>query len=454
MASSTFRMSAMAMTSALVPLLLSCATPRTSQNVTGDACALIETDDDITSGSATAGALYIGEDEVGRRLLTSDVLAVAQGFHDAGYRCVIVADSHDTAVDRERLIAAGLRVVRPGDGTGWRWPFFGVSGPEIKASALVGFHTRAGAPGFRPHTVNDFIKRITIRGVESGEVGTAFLGHAAAGFPVVLVVGDEGATAEAKAFAPKAKAVAVRWHDEKGEVRFLSEAEAPEILRRAAREAAKDPATAAVSWKFPLPLSVEPRVARYATDGARSAAEVIKQGQAEFAKEAGALAFTPTIDGGAIRWEADNAAAAYLSLVAVASSLKPPHHDEAWPFVSQGFAAWGAKRWDEALAAYRKALEIEPTDSATHCRIGRVHLDRGAVADALAEYAEGLKAFDELDDGMRAVCQLGVGKALERAGRTAEAVDAYRRVLQLADVRESHAGARDGLQRCGARTGR
>ncbi len=38
-------------------------------------CALIVTDDDIPSGSATAGALYVGEDALGRRLLTADVQA-------------------------------------------------------------------------------------------------------------------------------------------------------------------------------------------------------------------------------------------------------------------------------------------------------------------------------------------------------------------------------------------
>src|SRR5258708_3350812 len=89
--------------------LISCAGARThvaAEAPQAESCALIETDDDITSGSATAGALFVGEDELGRRLLTSDVLAVAEGFREAGFSCVVVADSHansrEHAIDGER----------------------------------------------------------------------------------------------------------------------------------------------------------------------------------------------------------------------------------------------------------------------------------------------------------------------------------------------------------------
>jgi D-amino peptidase len=218
--------------------LTSCAgAPPGGGKTANRSCALIETDDDITSGSATAGALFVGEDDLGRRLLTADVAAVAQGFRDAGYDCIVVADSHERALDHDRLVKLGLRVVSPATDREWRWPFFGVAGPEFKIAALVGFHARAGARGFRPHTVNDFVRRVTINGVETGEVGIAILGLSALGMSPVLVVGDEGAVVDARDIAPRVRAVAVRWHDETGATRFLSDVDAARVLRNAAREA-------------------------------------------------------------------------------------------------------------------------------------------------------------------------------------------------------------------------
>lgn len=430
-------------------LLLSCsgaAVRPAKESPPTQYCALIETDDDIPSGSATAGALFIGEDELGQRLLTSDVLSVAQGFRDAGYECIVVADSHERALDHKRLTEAGLRVITPSKDKDWRWPFFGVAGPQFKIAALVGFHARAGAPGFRQHTVNDYIKRITIDGVEAGEIGMATLGLQAVGMLPVLVVGDEGAAAEARVFAPDARGVAVRWHDETGAVRFLSEAEAPAVLRSAAKEAATKPAPAR-AWRYPLPLVVEAKRAGMADGAAAAAVARMKEARAELGSDAGDTSIAPVAQGKSVTWTAADGRAAYLSLVAVASSIRPPNRDEAWEWIGRGFDACRAGRHEEAVTAYRKALALDPADSETRCRIGNVYLATGSMADAVSEFSDGVQHIDEIDGPMRVVCLLGFAQSLERAGRGSEAVAAYKRVLEVPEHNGSHAKAREALDR-------
>ena len=124
----------------------------------GPGCAVIVTDDDIPSGSATAGALYVAEAALGKKLLTADVVAVARGFRAAGVRCVEVVDSHDGAIDPAPLLAMGVPVLTPSNqNKDWTWPFFGPMHLKRRSmAALVGFHSPAGSlDGFRAHPIND-----------------------------------------------------------------------------------------------------------------------------------------------------------------------------------------------------------------------------------------------------------------------------------------------------------
>jgi len=220
--------------SAPAPLPKTTTPPPTSKPKPGD-CAIIVTDDDIPSGSATAGALYVGEDELGRRLLTADVLSVAQGFRDAGYTCVEASDSHREALDAKFLAAQGIPVHTPDNEKTWKVPFIGPLGPQYRIAALVGFHAMASSKdGFRPHTVNDYVKSLTMNNREIGEVTIKAIGLQALGIPLVLVSGDHAAAAEAKAISSQIETVAVRWRLPDGNVAFLSEKEAKPILREAA----------------------------------------------------------------------------------------------------------------------------------------------------------------------------------------------------------------------------
>jgi tetratricopeptide (TPR) repeat protein len=79
-----------------------------------------------------------------------------------------------------------------------------------------------------------------------------------------------------------------------------------------------------------------------------------------------------------------------------------------------------------AMAAYRRALAGQPELADAHCNLGRLHHDRGELADAEACYR------------LAACCEPGValywfnlGVALDDQGRRAEAIGAYQRAIAL-----------------------
>ena len=82
-------------------------------------------------------------------------------------------------------------------------------------------------------------------------------------------------------------------------------------------------------------------------------------------------------------------------------------------------------RFDEALAATRRALELDPLAAAVASSVGMIHLYAGNASLALDELAEVVDVYDHF--GMAFYFQ---GLALEEAGRLDEAVS----VLQKADV--------------------
>jgi tetratricopeptide (TPR) repeat protein len=244
--------------------------------------------------------------------------------------------------------------------------------------------------------------------------------------------------------------VAVRWRDTAGAVGFLSEAEAPAVLRTAAREAAARPIPAR-AWRYPLSLAVEAKRSGVAEGAAQRAVAQLETTRTDLGSEATLI--QPVVRGKSIGWTANDGQAAYVSLVAVAANVVPPNHGEAWAVVTRGYEAYRAGRDDEALVHYRRALALDPTDRETFCRVGSVHLAMGAPADALAAFGEGLAYLDEMDGPMRAVCRLGFAQTLERSGRVDEAAATWQLVLEEPDVNGSHAKSREALGRVAAAQG-
>jgi tetratricopeptide (TPR) repeat protein len=81
---------------------------------------------------------------------------------------------------------------------------------------------------------------------------------------------------------------------------------------------------------------------------------------------------------------------------------------------------------EEAIGAYRKAIELEPTLSDAHLNLGRLLHEAGRVDEAEAHYREAVEADPQ---SARAFYNLGV--ALEDRGLRPGAIEAYEAALRL-----------------------
>jgi tetratricopeptide (TPR) repeat protein len=81
---------------------------------------------------------------------------------------------------------------------------------------------------------------------------------------------------------------------------------------------------------------------------------------------------------------------------------------------------------DGAIAAYERAVELEPNHADAHINLGRMHHDAGRLDRAEAHYRLGLSARP---DDVTAAFNLGV--ALEDLGRLDDALGAMRRAVEI-----------------------
>jgi tetratricopeptide (TPR) repeat protein len=99
---------------------------------------------------------------------------------------------------------------------------------------------------------------------------------------------------------------------------------------------------------------------------------------------------------------------------------------------------------EEAMAAYRQALEIDPGLADAHVNLGRLFHEQGEAAEAERHYRLALAVRPE---DATAVFNLGV--ALQDLGRLAEAAEAYEKALEidrsLADAHYNLAGLYERL---------
>lgn len=81
---------------------------------------------------------------------------------------------------------------------------------------------------------------------------------------------------------------------------------------------------------------------------------------------------------------------------------------------------------EEAMAAYRQALELEPGLADAHLNLGRLLHERGQTADAERHYRHALAARPE-----DATAAYNLGVALQDLGRLKDAAQAYEAALEL-----------------------
>ena len=87
----------------------------------------------------------------------------------------------------------------------------------------------------------------------------------------------------------------------------------------------------------------------------------------------------------------------------------------------------GRGQVDEAIAHYRKALEIKPDYAEAHNNLGTALAARGQVNEAIAHFQKALEIKPDF-----AEVHYNLGVALHQQGHTAEAMVHYHKALELA----------------------
>ena len=81
----------------------------------------------------------------------------------------------------------------------------------------------------------------------------------------------------------------------------------------------------------------------------------------------------------------------------------------------------------EAIAAYRKVLELEPNHPAAHINLGTLHYNRQDYGQAERHYRSAIEI-----DPRYALAYFDLGNVLDETGRVQEAIQTYKTALQLA----------------------
>jgi outer membrane biosynthesis protein TonB len=108
------------------------------------------------------------------------------------------------------------------------------------------------------------------------------------------------------------------------------------------------------------------------------------------------------------------------------------------PDVERGNAHYKAGEWDEAIAAYRKALERLPDEPGAHYDLGAALYQKGVSAkgkdrDALLEQAEHefRLGTDTSDPRLKSDAHHNLGNTLSARGRDDEAITEYKKALKI-----------------------
>ncbi len=118
-------------------------------------------------------------------------------------------------------------------------------------------------------------------------------------------------------------------------------------------------------------------------------------------------------------------------------------------FEVRGADALAKRRWPEAAAALRQALDIAPGNAFTHLNLGTALFETGDAAGALAQFQDAVRLSPSLSKA-----HYGIGIVTEAAGRDGEAIAAFSAAVQHdADSMEARMSLADALRRNGRDAG-
>jgi len=125
--------------------------------------------------------------------------------------------------------------------------------------------------------------------------------------------------------------------------------------------------------------------------------------------------------------QVDEAIAAYRKAI----ELDP---DDARPSYSLAQSLrWDKRQLDEAIASYRIAISLEPDFARAHHSLGHALWHEGRVGEAIASYQNAVASYKKAPpvDSAYARVQIRLGDALRNEGRLDEADASYRRAIEL-----------------------
>jgi len=161
---------------------------------------------------ANRKAMHHGSEEwrsEGRAFVTSDIRAVCEAANDFGIDEIIIEDEHDNGKREPNLLVTDL----PRNARVLRRPHLpGKARKAVRGQpygmVFVGQHAMAGGGGFAAHTICPQIGAVTLNGVRVGEIGLEMAMFM--DVPLLAVVGEEAAIAEAKTLSPHVVGIAVK----------------------------------------------------------------------------------------------------------------------------------------------------------------------------------------------------------------------------------------------------
>lgn len=161
---------------------------------------------------ANRKAMHHGSDEwraEGRAFVTSDVKAVCDAASEFGIDEIVIEDEHDNGKREPNVLVTAL----PANAHVLRRPHLpGKARKALRSDpfgmVLIGQHAMRNGAGFAPHTIAPHIGSVTVNGHRVGEIGLEMATFM--GVPLLAVVGDEAAIAEAQALSPRTVGVPVK----------------------------------------------------------------------------------------------------------------------------------------------------------------------------------------------------------------------------------------------------
>lgn len=134
-----------------------------------------------------------------------------------------------------------------------------------------------------------------------------------------------------------------------------------------------------------------------------------------------------------------------LAVSAAAQGQVPPKRDPQglkgvspfWEAVSKGDAAYIARDFDGAIAAYREAIQSDPQNAMGHYRIGSAHLAKGDLREAEAAWVSALRF--STDNAMKSKVLFVLADLRERQKAWDDAVDRWNAYEQHSSRPEANA---------------